>query len=371
MERPERYVFHMTDGTDSTARRDLGELGHDKAAGENPERPAGKGERLAMAIRSRYRSTADFAREAGIPEGLVRQHIHRSTIPSKYLPTYTRFLKQSADWLLEGRGPAVIEPFAGTGATLAMAEVAKRAAGIETPKDLPGAGFDVVVGSPPYAVDFKKRPASAITPADYEAYAKGVLMNMVGGLGKSVTIALPPSLDPEKLRAALPGVNVRFVEPPEIGNIPIAWPGHQPEGGETPAAEALVGDRDLPVYGVAQGGAGALQIDASPIEYVKRPAPLMGVTGAFAVYVVGDSMSPAYEQGDLLLIHPGKPIERGLDALLTDAPEHGEWRAIVKRVDNWTEKVWRLTQFNPKKSYEVSKSEFPKAFRIVGKYNRR
>ncbi len=368
MERPERYVFHMTDGTDSKPSAGLGEQTRGFIAEGDPERPAGKGERLAMAIRSRYRSTADFAREAGIPEGLVRQHIHRSTIPSKYLPTYTRFLKQSADWLLEGRGSAVIEPFAGGGTTPMFA-----AGGGDVPDIMPARvdkNFDLIVGSPPYAIEAKKPVVPTMTTADYKAYLQTFLQQIATMGAQRFALTVPKGFDREELRRALTDFTVTFVDTAGPTDMVLAVP-VKTEAVEVASNEPLVGARDLPVYGVAQGGAGALQIDASPIEYVKRPAPLLGVKDAFAVYVVGDSMSPAYEQGDLILVHPGKPIERGLDALLCDAPEHGEWRAIVKRVDNWTEKVWRLTQFNPKKSYEVPKSEFPKAFRIVGKYNRR
>ncbi|MCM0018409.1 MAG: hypothetical protein NBV67_00280 [Tagaea sp.] len=155
------------------------------------------------------------------------------------------------------------------------------------------------------------------------------------------------------------------------GDLVAGSPPYNPPYPRPVAPAALVGERDLPVYGAAMGGEGALQVDPNPIEWVKRPAPLMGVAKAFAVYVVGDSMSPAYEQGDMILVHPSRPIERGLDALLVNVPETGEWRAIVKRVEGWTEKVWRLAQFNPKRSFDVPRADYPQAFKIVGKYNRR
>jgi phage repressor protein C with HTH and peptisase S24 domain len=135
--------------------------------------------------------------------------------------------------------------------------------------------------------------------------------------------------------------------------------------------DELVGARDLPVYGAAQGGEG-ITVDPHPIEWVKRPAPLLSVPKGFAVYVVGDSMSPAYEQGDMVFVHPGLPLAKGDDALLAEIPEAGgEWNAIVKRVLGWTDSAWKLRQYAPARDFDVARAKFPRAFRIVGKYNRR
>lgn len=88
----------------------------DRGVGEyefegSPRRPAGIGERLALAIRVRFASIAEFARASGISEGLVRQHIHRATVPAKHITTYVRFLKVTPEWLLDGKG---VGPVAGT-----------------------------------------------------------------------------------------------------------------------------------------------------------------------------------------------------------------------------------------------------------------
>ncbi len=155
---------------------------------------------------------------------------------------------------------------------------------------------------------------------------------------------------------------------------PVEATAAKPAPNAIPAAvtpDELVGARDLPVYGAAQGGDG-ITVDPHPIEWVKRPAPLLSVPKGFAVYVVGDSMSPAYEQGDMVFVHPGLPVSKGDDALLAEIPEAGgEWNAIVKRVLGWTDAVWKLRQYAPAREFEVPRAKFPRAFRIVGKYNRR
>ena len=47
------------------------------------------------------------------------------------------------------------------------------------------------------------------------------------------------------------------------------------------------------------------------IDIVPPPASLAGVPNAYAVYVVGASMEPRYYQGELVMIHPGKPVTAG------------------------------------------------------------
>ncbi|MGB1027234.1 MAG: helix-turn-helix domain-containing protein, partial [Rhodospirillaceae bacterium] len=71
-------------------------------------------------------------------------------------------------------------------------------------------------------------------------------------------------------------------------------------GPEIIPAQELVGTvADLPVYASAEGGAdGEMIVETSPIEFVKRPEPLLTVRGGFAVYITGESMEPAYFRGD-------------------------------------------------------------------------
>src|SRR5437016_10089183 len=47
---------------------------------------------------------------------------------------------------------------------------------------------------------------------------------------------------------------------------------------------ASFGDRDLPVYGSAEGGEGQIIVSPDPMD---RPAPVAGVRDAYAVYIIG------------------------------------------------------------------------------------
>lgn len=132
---------------------------------------------------------------------------------------------------------------------------------------------------------------------------------------------------------------------------------------------ASLGGRDLPVYASAQGGPSGMLIDNSPTDWVLRPQPLLRVQKAFAVYVVGDSMEPVYEPGDLLLVHPGLPPTRGRDVLLTAQKHDGETAALVKRLVQSTPTDWIVKQYNPAAEFPLARSEWQNAFVIVGKYH--
>jgi len=125
-------------------------------------------------------------------------------------------------------------------------------------------------------------------------------------------------------------------------------------------------DRDLPIYGAAEGGNGVMILDSDPIEYGERPANLLGVVGAYGVYIVNESMAPAYEQGDKVHVHTGRPLKPGRDALFIAETADGTRHATVKRLVKATDKAWKVQQFNPPRTFELPKKTWQRAFRIVG-----
>lgn len=137
------------------------------------------------------------------------------------------------------------------------------------------------------------------------------------------------------------------------------------------AQSAVSGDSDLPVYASAEGGPSGMLVNSDPIDWVKRPEPLISVRNAFAVYVIGESMEPRYEQGDMILVHPTKPVRRDDDVLLYGQQGDGGRAALIKRLIRWSDSSWTVKQYNPAKEYDLPRSEWQQAFVVVGKYNRR
>lgn len=107
--------------------------------------------------------------------------------------------------------------------------------------------------------------------------------------------------------------------------------------------------RDLPVYGVAVGGSeGDFSFNGTVVDYVRRPPMLTKIGNAFGVYVIGDSMSPRFDDGDLVFVHPGRPPQPGNDVIVELHGEHGEpGPCYIKRLVRRTASGVVLAQFNP------------------------
>lgn len=142
----------------------------------------------------------------------------------------------------------------------------------------------------------------------------------------------------------------------------------------TTVTQPLLGERNLPVHAAAEGGGGTMVLTSDPVDYVRRPEPLANVRDAYGIIVVGDSMEPAFEPGDMLLVHPHLPPQPGKDVVLY-AQRDGETRATVKRLRRATPDAWHLIQHNPpkggKREFVLSRKEWQTCHLVVGKYSRR
>lgn len=104
---------------------------------------------------------------------------------------------------------------------------------------------------------------------------------------------------------------------------------------------------DLPILGSARGGLiGRGQLfdnGLSAFTRTFRPAYLLNVKNAYAVHIVGDSMSPALKHGHLAYVDPSKPPQPGDDVVIVQTT--GEW--FVKELVRRTEKKLVARQHNP------------------------
>jgi phage repressor protein C with HTH and peptisase S24 domain len=127
----------------------------------------------------------------------------------------------------------------------------------------------------------------------------------------------------------------------------------------------------IPVYASAQGGPDGTLLAYEPIEYVDRPEPLFAVRGAFAMYVVNDSMEPKYSQGALLLIHPGRPVRHGDYVLIVKRSPHNEHSALVKQLVRMDTRRLVVRQFNPPKDFSIPRREVAAVHLVIGSYEAR
>lgn len=124
---------------------------------------------------------------------------------------------------------------------------------------------------------------------------------------------------------------------------------------------------DMPIYAAAEGGTGEVVYSTEPIEEVPRPWFLKMVRDPFGVLVTGESMSPAFEPGDVAIVNPALPTARDTNVILIGGEEAGEFKASIKRLLGWSATEWALHQHNPRRDFKLPRNDWPKALRIVGK----
>jgi phage repressor protein C with HTH and peptisase S24 domain len=145
--------------------------------------------------------------------------------------------------------------------------------------------------------------------------------------------------------------------------------GHGPAASRAMPASRAGGNEKLKVLGMAECGPDGWSLwNGDVIDMIDRPASLNGVPGAFAVYAVGASMEPRYYQGELIMIHPGKPLTIGAFVLVQRRPKNdGEPpRAVIKRLVKRTGAKLVLEQFNPPKTFEIKTADIVSIHRVVG-----
>lgn len=130
-------------------------------------------------------------------------------------------------------------------------------------------------------------------------------------------------------------------------------------------------NRDLPVFGTAQGGDGALIITDRPVDWELRPDFLARVEDAYGIIVTGDSMDPECKNGSTAIVNPHLPQRNGDTCIFRSHADDGTVHAIVKQLTRFTDTTWYIHQHNPKKDYTLKRSEWQVCHVVVGNYNRR
>ena len=148
----------------------------------------------------------------------------------------------------------------------------------------------------------------------------------------------------------------------------------------TSSTASIIPEADLrsrtayfPVHAAAEGGPGELIVSSDPVQWVLRPNPLVGISRAYGLYVVGDSMEPVYRSGEIVLINPLSPPQRDETFIFYAENERlGEAKATIKHLVKWTSTHWHVHQWNPPKGqkhdFTLPRDVWGKAHMVVGKY---
>ena len=121
----------------------------------------------------------------------------------------------------------------------------------------------------------------------------------------------------------------------------------------------------LPVLGVGMGTFGKegfFELNGSVVDHIERPSMLHGAENAYAIFLVGESMEPKYQEGQTLFIHPDRPARKG-DFVVVQFNDN---RAIVKRMGRRDDSLIHLEQFNPPKSLSFDLVDVKSIHKIVG-----
>lgn len=120
---------------------------------------------------------------------------------------------------------------------------------------------------------------------------------------------------------------------------------------------ATIGDkitgvgRKIPVFGQAVGGVdGEFLMNGNILFEVMAPPVLSHISGAYAVSISGESMSPRYEDGEIAFVDPRRRVKKG-DYVIAQIrlEEHGPPLAYVKKFVRHNSIELVLEQFNPAK----------------------
>ncbi|HYM71602.1 MAG TPA: helix-turn-helix domain-containing protein [Stellaceae bacterium] len=119
----------------------------------------------------------------------------------------------------------------------------------------------------------------------------------------------------------------------------------------------------MPIRSAGRGGNDQrMFLEDGPIGYTSRPSNLAGVRGAYAIYMVGDSMEPRYEQGWLLHVNPFKPPTRGRDVVVYKKGQV----VLIKQFVGWSDDTLVLRQLNPEETLRIPRDEVVEYHLIVG-----
>jgi phage repressor protein C with HTH and peptisase S24 domain len=86
------------------------------------------------------------------------------------------------------------------------------------------------------------------------------------------------------------------------------------------------------------------------------------VRDAYAIYMVGDSMEPRYNQGWLLHVNPFKPAIRGRDVVVYKKDQ----AVLIKQFVGWNGDTLVLRQLNPDETLRIPRGDVVECHLIVG-----
>ena len=102
-------------------------------------------------------------------------------------------------------------------------------------------------------------------------------------------------------------------------------------------------------------------------DYIERPQQLVGIADAYAIYIEEESMVPRYMPGEVVYVHPGRPLTMGCFVVVQLRPvREGEPpRALIKQLQKRTPAKLVLHQYNPPQDLEFDAQDVVSIHRVI------
>ena len=143
----------------------------------------------------------------------------------------------------------------------------------------------------------------------------------------------------------------------------------EPQEQATVDVSAFKGPRNVPVYGTGSGGDGGdFRLNGQIIDHAPRPPGIANRKDVYVVYLVGDSISPAYEDGTPIYVDPHRrPQPRDYVVVELRGEREGEpGPAFVKRLVARGAGKLKLEQHNPSGPLDpIDESEVVRVHRVI------
>jgi phage repressor protein C with HTH and peptisase S24 domain len=124
--------------------------------------------------------------------------------------------------------------------------------------------------------------------------------------------------------------------------------------------------RDVPVRGTVAGSAlGSFKLMSGLIGFVRRPPGLVGMTDIYSLYVENESMYPKYSSGELIFVHPYRPLAVG-DAMVIQIKNDptADTEGYIKIYKGRTADYVIGEQFNPSAKINYRRETIVMAHRV-------
>jgi phage repressor protein C with HTH and peptisase S24 domain len=125
---------------------------------------------------------------------------------------------------------------------------------------------------------------------------------------------------------------------------------------------------DIPVLGTAFGSdkASDFSFNGDVIDYIRCPPALTRAKGCFAIRVVGTSMVPRFEPGNIVIVQTGRiPSVNDYVVIELEGQDGAPGPGFIKRLIAYSTEHIVCEQFNPAQKLEFKMRDIKTLYRVV------